>query len=144
MALVNKFPRLRGLKLDLIATINREGLDALQAITDSSLTYLEIDISDGHSIEYACHQVLMTECGPGEEIRFDNTAKDAFLRHAPTLEHICVSSYGFDSETLQALFNSCPVLKSIKSMEDSMGYRPSLETELDALNTIQSPWACEQ
>lgn len=155
MALVNKYPRLRSLQLDLVATINREELDALRAVTDTSLTYLEIDVSVGHAVEYACHQVLMNTPyllssielaggGPVDEIRFDNTAKDAFLRHAPTLEHLDVSSYCFDSETLQALLNTCSVLKTVKTMEDSLGYRPNVETELDALRATQHSWACEQ
>ncbi|KAG0362399.1 hypothetical protein BGX24_005111 [Mortierella sp. AD032] len=156
MALLNKYPRLRSLQLDLVATINREELEALKTVTDTSMTCLEIDVGDCHSVEQACHQVLMnapflltsielTMRGPGNKIRFNNTVMDAFLRHAPTLEYIDASSYCFDSETLQALLNTGPLLKSIRTMEDSMVYRPSLETELDALGAATNhPWACKQ
>ncbi|KAG9072958.1 hypothetical protein KI688_000739 [Linnemannia hyalina] len=147
-ALVEKYPRLRDLQLDLVATINREELDALRAVTDSNLAYLEIDI---------CHQVLvntpgegsfstsieLATCGPGEEHRFDNTVMDTFLRHASTLEYIDVSGRRFCAETLQALLDNGPRLKFVKTMEDDLGYRPSLETELDFMGAIQHLWRCE-
>ncbi|KAF9136279.1 hypothetical protein BGX30_011286 [Mortierella sp. GBA39] len=156
-ALVNKYPRLRDLQLDLVATINREELDALRAVTDSNLTYLEIDVSRVNFVEQICRQVLvntpgegsfltsikLASWGSGGELLFDNTVMDAFLRHAPTLEYIDVSGCRFCAETLQALLDNGPRLKSVKTMEDDLGYRPSLETELDFMGAIQHLWRCE-
>ncbi|KAF9548704.1 hypothetical protein EC957_005943 [Mortierella hygrophila] len=156
-ALVRKYPRLRDLQLKLVATINREELDALRAVTDSTLTYLEIDLSRVNFVEQICHQVLvntpgegsfltsieLATCGSGGELCFDNTVMDAFLRHAPTLEYIDVSGCRFCAETLQALLDNGPRLKSVKTMEDDLGYRPSLETELDFMRAIQHLWRSE-
>ncbi|KAF9323738.1 hypothetical protein BGZ91_003392 [Linnemannia elongata] len=142
---------------NLIATINRAVLDSLRAVTDTTLTYLEIEVNQVQCVEQICNQVLVNTPGegsfltsiemasyrPGSKICFDNTVRDAFLRHAPTLEYIDMSGICFCSETLQALLDNGPRLKSVKTMEDSLGYQPSLETELDFLGAIQHLWRCE-
>lgn len=155
LTLVNKYPRLRDLQLDLVATINREELDALHAVTNPTWTYLEIHVNGVDFVEQICHQVLVNTPGEGsfltsiellacmEEKVFDNTAMDAFLRHAPTLEYIDVSGIRFCAETLQALLDNGPRLKSVQTMADYLGYRPSPETELDITGAIQHQWRCE-
>ncbi|KAF9133163.1 hypothetical protein BGX30_012405 [Mortierella sp. GBA39] len=90
------------------------------------------------------HIELRRDGGYVTYVSDDNAVKDAFLRHAPTLEYLSTADCDFSKDILQAILCSSPTLRILKAIEEDLGYRPYKDVELDALQIIDSSWACNQ
>ncbi|KAF9908545.1 hypothetical protein EC991_009690 [Linnemannia zychae] len=141
------YPRLKELRSDIAEQINRNELRSIKSAGES-LTHLVIQGGFSTPISQILMAapllksiVLSTE--DAENWPMGNTAKDAFLKHAPTLEVLDVSGFDFDKETLQAILSSCKNLKVVKTMlevdDDDV---PKNEVSLDGAGAIVAPWVC--
>ncbi|KAF9101553.1 hypothetical protein BGX29_005507 [Mortierella sp. GBA35] len=154
-SLFGKYPRLKELQPDFAARINRAELERIRTAS-TDLVCLRINggvprkinqILDAipgllTSIDIHWHWYFWSWHTPS----IDNTVKTAFLKHAPTLEHLCVRDCDFDKETLLEILCSNPHLKTFETMEEEeyMGNRPNVEVEFSAAEVIDSPWVCGQ
>ncbi|KAF9097522.1 hypothetical protein BGX23_008600 [Mortierella sp. AD031] len=145
--LLKNYPRARELQLGISARINHE---ALERIRSASKDLSCLVISGGWPVHVA--QILVEASGltditldrKARDGMVDNAVRQAFLKHAPTLEYLNVSGWAFDHDILQAILCSSPFLKTVKTMEEYIGYPPSIEAELDAQGAIKEPWICDQ
>ncbi|KAK5815450.1 hypothetical protein F5H01DRAFT_345796 [Linnemannia elongata] len=149
--LLNNYPRLREMQMEISERLNHEALEEV-SLADSGFTHL--DMSHGWPSLVTrilmrappLKNIVMTRDG-GSHIAYasdDNVVKDAFLRHAPTLEHLSTACCDFSRSILQAILCSSPTLRTLNTMEDDAVFRPYKEVELDALRIINSSWACNQ
>ncbi|KAF8929235.1 hypothetical protein BGZ47_001190 [Haplosporangium gracile] len=151
--LLSDYPRLRELQMDIYGRVHHDTLERIR-LADRRLTYLEMT----HGCQSGVTQILM-RASPLKHIQMtrdwgsdaqgaydskDSATKKAFLRHAPTLEHLETGACNFPEEILQALLQSSPSLRTLKTMQEYNYHLPSKEVELDALRVIKTPWICTQ
>ncbi|KAG0279482.1 hypothetical protein BGZ96_001948 [Linnemannia gamsii] len=149
--LLNRYPRLRELQVKVSARVNHDALERIR-LADRNLTYLEMgqgspsQVAQILTLAPPLKHLMMTGYGGLHRVyaNNDSTVMEAFLRHAPTLEHLETGTCDFSPDILQALLCSTPSLLILTTMEEDLGYRPYSEVELDALQIIDVPWTCTQ
>lgn len=156
--LLSNYPRLRGLQMGISARFNHDALEQIR-LADRRFTYLEI-------IQGLPSQVaqILAHAPPLKHLvlggsyhyqvaydnyniayaNYDNTMKEAFLRHAPTLERLETPACDFSPDILQDLLCSAPSLRILKTIEGYIAKRPNKEVELDAMQVTRRPWICTQ
>jgi hypothetical protein len=154
-SVLNNYPRLRDMQINIFARANNDVFDRIR-FADKRLAYLKI--TEGRSSQVA---QILTLTPPLKRLSLrgydlnadlqsayayhDNMIKAAFLRHAPTLEHLEIATCYFPPEILQALLCSAPSLRTFKTREnDDYGCQPCEEAELDALQIIDGLWSCKK
>ncbi|KAG0070982.1 hypothetical protein BGZ89_011941 [Linnemannia elongata] len=150
---LNDYPRLRDMQTGIFDRLNHDALEGIR-LADRDFTHL--DMSHGWPSQVTQilmrtpplkHIVLTYDEDDDNRIAYasdDNAVKDAFLRHAPTLEHLSTAGWEFSKGILQAILCSSPTLRTLKTMEHDIDYPPYKEVELDALRIINSYWVCNQ
>jgi hypothetical protein len=148
--LLNNYPRLRRLQMEVSASVNRDILERIR-FANRNFTYMDItygrpsEVAQVLSLAPPLKHLAIGDLGvPRTYALSDDTIKDVFLRHAPTLEHLEIGVFDHSREILQALLCSTPSLRILKTMAEDLGYRPYKEVEMDALQIISSPWTCTQ
>ncbi|KAF9905647.1 hypothetical protein EC991_001477 [Linnemannia zychae] len=145
--LLRKYPRLAELERDKFAKVNFETLLSIQE-TSEHLPFLVVHSGDADAI----NQILRAATALKEitllledevEGMYDivNIELEAFLKHAPTLEHFDVSGYDFDKNIFNAILRASPNLKTVRTIEENLDI-PRLEVRLDAVEDFHSCWAC--
>ncbi|KAF9142666.1 hypothetical protein BG015_000710 [Linnemannia schmuckeri] len=104
-SLLNNYPWLRALQLNIAAGINDKELRKIRR-TNRELLHLEIHCGD--AVGQTCRQILIEASGlisvnisqyeRDEKMPSATRTGRVFLKHAPTLEHLYVSGCGFDDE----------------------------------------------
>ncbi|KAF8941911.1 hypothetical protein BGZ47_007058 [Haplosporangium gracile] len=155
--LLSHYPRLRELRGGISGRVNHDALKRI-CLADRGLTYLEVNHGPPSLVTQILVRVPPLEYikltrdevedeDNGAQIAYDsndNAVKEAFLRHAPTLEHFETGNCDFSKDILLALLCSSPSLRTLNTIEREYAYIPSDEVKLDALKVIETPWACNQ
>ncbi|KAG0380969.1 hypothetical protein BGX24_002189 [Mortierella sp. AD032] len=144
------YQRARRFQQDIAARINNDSLRKIERATSrvqQRFTHLEIESGYSNTISQILHAAcalttIVLGSDSGQNWILHNTVKDAFLKHAPTLECLEVQGNRFEPETLLALLRSSPSLRTVQTMKSNFGERPSVEGELDIVEAIEVPWAC--
>lgn len=109
--------------MEISERVNYDALERIR-LTDRDFTHLEM----AHGRPSQVIQILMRapplkhimlKREGGARIAYasdDNAVKDAFLRHAPTLEHLSTDRCNFSKDILQAILCSSLTLRTLKTM----------------------------
>lgn len=132
--------------------LNHSALEGIR-LADRGSTHL--DMSHGQSLQVTqilirappLKHIVLTQDGSAHRAYTsdDNVVKDAFLRHASTLEHFSTIYCDLSEDTLQAILCPRPTLRTLNTMGEVDVHIPLYkEVELDALQIIYGSWACNQ
>ncbi|KAF9547597.1 hypothetical protein EC957_008253 [Mortierella hygrophila] len=149
--LLNDYPRLREMQMGISERVNHDALEGIR-LADRGFMYLNMSHGQPSHVTQILMRapplkyIMLTRYGDAHVSYSsdDNAVKDAFLRHAPTLEHLSTANCDFSKDILQAILCSSPNLRILETIEDDDGSRPNKEVELDALRIIDSFWTCSQ
>ncbi|KAF8943474.1 hypothetical protein BGZ47_005391 [Haplosporangium gracile] len=149
--LLNDYPRLRDLQMGITEGVTHVVLEQIR-LADKGFTCLVMTHGQPSQVTQILmrappltHIVLTPDGGAYRAYDIDdNAVKNAFLRHAPTLEHFSTACCDFSKDILQTMLCSSPSLRTLKTIEDDVHHRPYKNVELDALQLTDSSWACNQ
>ncbi|KAF9282392.1 hypothetical protein BGZ88_011058 [Linnemannia elongata] len=154
---LSHYPKVKKLREGITERVNHDELERIR-LADRGLTYLETTYGPpSNATQILMHapplkHIVLTRDDSNDHRdeakrayeSNENAAKTAFLRHAPTLEHFETAMCDFPKEIVQALLCSSPSLRTLKATESNYRHKPSVEVKLDALQVIETPWACYQ